>query len=151
MDKLRLPNINAQIKYDEGKQFIFDVIRKKYIQITPEEWVRQHFIHYLIESLDYPKSLINVEFGLKYNHLQKRSDIIIYNRNGHPLVLVECKAASIRLSQKVAEQAIMYNRIVAASYVILTNGIEHSCLQIKKAEGKIEYLAELPKFMDIHP
>ena len=125
---------------------VFDLIRKKYIVLTPEEWVRQHFINYLITELGYPKTLINVEQGLKYNSLQKRSDINIFSRNGEPLVLVECKAAQYALNKKVMEQALMYNRTIGARYIIVTNGVESACLVINKENNKVEFLSEIPPY-----
>lgn len=151
MDKLSLPVINARITEVDGKSFIFDIIRKKNILLTPEEWVRQHFVHYLIDSQGFPKSLINVEQGLRYHSLLKRSDIVVFDRAGLPLVLVECKAPKVRLNQKVVEQAMMYNKTIGAPYIIVTNGLEHSCLFINKTKAKIDFLADLPKFANIIP
>jgi len=149
MDKLNLPSFNFNIKKSDGQSVIYDIIRKKYIVLTPEEWVRQHFIHYLINQLGYSKPLISVERGLKYNSLQKRTDIMVYARDGSPLILVECKAINIRLNQTVMNQAMMYNRSVTAKYIILTNGIEHSCLSINYLKGKVDYLNSIPTFEEI--
>ena len=149
MDKLSLPVIDARTCQIDGKPYIFDIIRKKNILLTPEEWVRQHFLHYLIDGLGYPKPLINVEQGLRYHSLLKRSDIIVFDRNASPLVLIECKAPAQRLNQKVMEQAMMYNKTILAPYIIVTNGIEHSCLVINREDSKVDFLPELPKFEDI--
>lgn len=149
MNKLNLPSFNFNIKKSDGQSAIFDIIRKKYIVLTPEEWVRQHFIHYLINQLGFSKPLISVERGLKYNSLQKRSDILVFSRDGSPLILVECKAITIRLNQRVMDQAVMYNRTVAAKYIILTNGMEHSCMKVSHSEGKVDYLNSLPTFAEI--
>ena len=149
MDKLSLPVINARISQIDDKPYIFDIVRKKNILLTPEEWVRQHFVHYLIDGLGYPKPLIKVEQGLRYHSLLKRSDIIVFDRSGVPLVLVECKAPEIPLNQKVVEQAMMYNKTIMAPYIIITNGIEHSCLYINREDSKIDFLPELPRFEKI--
>lgn len=149
MDKLSLPTFDFNIKESDGKTVIFDIIRKKYLVLTPEEWVRQHFVHYLINHLGYVKSLISVEHGLKYNKLQKRTDIIVHDRKGDPLVLVECKAPEYNLSQKVLEQAMMYNRVLNAEYIIVTNGLEHSCLRVNSANKSVEYLSSLPFYNEI--
>ena len=101
MEKLSLPQYQTRLKEENGTTMIFGIIRKKYLVLTPEEWVRQHFVSYLIEHLSYPKALITVEQGLRYNSRQKRSDIIVFDRKGKPLVLVECKATSFALNQKV--------------------------------------------------
>jgi hypothetical protein len=149
MDKLSLPSFDFNIKESDGKTVIFDIIRKKYLVLTPEEWVRQHFVHYLINHLGYAKTLISVEHGLKYNSLQKRTDIIVYDRNANPLVLVECKASENRLNQKVLEQAMMYNKTLKAEYIIVTNGLEHSCLRVDSTKKDIEFLNSLPFYKDI--
>jgi len=149
MEKLSLPTFDLNIKKSDGKTVIFDIIRKKYLVLTPEEWVRQHFIHYLISELGYSKALISVEQGMKYNTLYKRTDIVVYNRQGEPLILIECKAANHRLNQKVVEQALMYNKSLNAAYVIITNGIEHSCLHVVKNQAKIVFLTSIPRFEEI--
>jgi len=149
MDKLSLPTYNFNIKDFEGKTVIFDIIRKKYLVLTPEEWVRQHFIHYLINQLGYAKSLISVEHGLKYNSLLKRTDIIVYSNTAEPLVLIECKAPEHRLNKKVLEQAMMYNKTVQAEYIIVTNGLEHSCLRIDRVNKRVDYLNTIPFYHDI--
>ena len=128
---------------------VFDQIRKKYVVLTPEEWVRQHFINYLVTDLKFPRSLINVEQGLRYNTLLKRSDIIVFGREGTPRVLVECKAASHPLNQKVMEQAVMYNKTIGADYIIVTNGIESACMQIDLTNSRVEFLANIPSYDDL--
>jgi hypothetical protein len=140
MEKLSLPVCDINIKESDGKTVIFDIIRKKYIVLTPEEWVRQHFLHYLIEHLGYSKSLIAVEQGMKYNTLLKRTDIIVFDRVGAALVLVECKEPAHRLNQKVMEQAMMYNKTLKAPYIIVSNGIDHSCMQVNPESKKIDFL-----------
>lgn len=123
---------------------IFDVIRKKYIVLTPEEWVRQHFIHFLINSYKYPKSLMKVESGLKYNNLQKRSDIQVYTRKGHPFLVVECKASNVKLDSKVIDQAALYNKSIGADYIIVTNGMNFRCL--KTTSIIVEWVEKIPVF-----
>lgn len=149
MVKLSLPVFNINIKESAGKTVIFDVIRKKYIVLTPEEWVRQHFVHYLINHLGYAKGLIGVEQGMKYNSLLKRTDIIVFDRAGAPLVLVECKEPAHRLNQKVMEQAMMYNKTIKAPYIIVSNGIDHSCMHVHPAKQKVEFLNSIPRFEEI--
>jgi hypothetical protein len=149
MDKLSLPVFDINIKESEGKTVIFDIIRKKYIVLTPEEWVRQHFVNYLINHLGYVKALIGVEQGLKYNKLQKRTDIIVYDRKGSPLVLVECKEPNHKLNRKVMEQGMMYNKTLNAPYIIISNGIEHSCMHLDPATLKVTFLSKIPDFEEI--
>jgi hypothetical protein len=149
MDQLNLPEFAIRIKKEDEASLVYDQIRKKYVVLTPEEWVRQHFINYLISHLGYPRALINVEQGLKYNSLQKRSDIIVYSRDGEPLVLVECKAARYNLDQKVMEQGLMYNRTIGARYIIITNGVESACMQIDVEASKVEFLKEVPGYDEL--
>jgi len=148
MKKLNLPEFPAKVKQaDGGKVLIFDIIRKKYVQLTPEEWVRQNFIYYLVNFLDYPKSLIKVESGLKYNRLLKRSDILIFNRDVEPLVLVECKSSELKLTQDVVDQAAVYNKSLNARDLLVTNGMQHLCWKI--SEDGNQLLEEIPRYDDL--
>ena len=145
MQDLNLPVFDYKVKEQDGKPFIWDEIRKKYLLITPEEWVRQHFIHFLI-ARKYPKSLISVEGGLKYNQRQKRTDILVLNRMGDPFLLVECKAPEVKVNQKTLEQAIYYNQVIRAPYIALTNGLQHFFCHIDFKNQKASPLADLPNY-----
>ncbi len=148
MKKLNLPEFPAKVKQaDGGKVLIFDIIRKKYVQLTPEEWVRQNFIYYLINFLDYPKSLIKVESGLRYNRLLKRSDILVFNRDVEPLLLVECKSSELKITQDVLDQAAVYNRSLNARYLLVTNGIKHLCWKISEDGNRL--LEDIPRYDDL--
>jgi len=131
MQKLNLPSFDYKLTEIGGKAHIFDIIRRKYVQITPEEWVRQHVLHWLINHYQYPKSLIRTESGMKYNQLMKRTDILIYDREGNPFLLVECKAPHIKCSETVLNQALQYNATLKAPYLLITNGLEHFGFEIK--------------------
>ena len=109
MIKLNLPAFDCVVKKEEGKFFILDIIRKKYLVLTPEEWVRQHFVNYLVTELKYPKALIKIEGGLTFNKLSKRSDIVVFNRNGEPWMIVECKSPNQKINQSTMRQASVYN------------------------------------------
>ncbi|MCA4895152.1 MAG: type I restriction enzyme HsdR N-terminal domain-containing protein [Cytophagales bacterium] len=146
MQKLNLPEIDAKLKKEEGKVWIFDIIRKKYVVLTPEEWVRQHFIHFLIHELKYPKSLFRIESSLTYNKLQKRSDILIFDRDGKPWMLVECKSADIRLSQNAFNQVAVYNMTVNAKYIAVSNGRIHFCCEAAKHGEASIFLNSFPQF-----
>jgi hypothetical protein len=146
MYKLNLPEFGHQLKKADGKVWIFDVIRKKYVVLTPEEWVRQHFINYLITELKYPKALIKVEGGLQYNQLSKRSDVVIFNREGNPWMLVECKSPDISLSEQTLHQASAYNASLHAKYITVTNGQIHLCAEINWIEKKTLNRTSLPEF-----
>ncbi len=147
MEKLNLPEFPAKVKQVDGKAMIFDIIRKKYVQLTPEEWVRQNFIYYLVNFLDYPKSLIKVESGLKYNRLLKRSDILIFNRDVEPLLLVECKSSELKITQDVIDQAAVYNKSLNARYLLVTNGMQHLCWKI--SDNGNQLLEEIPNYDDL--
>jgi hypothetical protein len=146
MFKLNLPGFAYQLKKAEGKIWIFDGIRKKYIVLTPEEWVRQHFIHYLIHQKKYPRSLIKVEGGLTYNQLQKRTDIVVFNREGEAWMVVECKSPELKVSPATFTQAALYNTSLKAEFITITNGLVHFCAQIDWLERKTKLLDDTPAY-----
>jgi hypothetical protein len=144
MVQLNLPPFEYKVTKIGEKPHIFDIIRRKYLLITPEEWVRQHVLHWLINQHRYPKSLIRTESGLQYNQLAKRTDILVYDREGKTFLLVECKASHIPLTEAVLEQAIRYNAILQAPYLLISNGLEHFLYQIHQGEAVI--LDEIPLY-----
>ena len=146
MYQLNLPDFNYSIKKDDGKVWIFDVIRKKYLVLTPEEWVRQHFVNYLVAELKYPKSLIKVEGGLTYNQLSKRSDIVVFDREGKPWMVIECKSPELQVDENVLRQASMYNATLRARYLVVTNGVKHFCAHINWQDNTTKLLTALPSF-----
>ncbi len=125
---LNLPTYEPKLEEREGKLWIFDGLRKKKLLLTPEEWVRQHWIHYLIHHLSYPSGLFAMERGLKYNKLLKRTDLVVWDREGKPYLLIECKAPKVKLTQKTVEQACLYNKQLQSPFIILSNGLQHICL-----------------------
>jgi hypothetical protein len=143
---LNLPPYPIRIKEEENGTYIFDVIRKKFLFLTPEEWVRQHLVHFLIEEKNYPRTLIQLEGGLKLNTLQKRSDILIFNNLGEKIVLIECKAPSVKISQETFDQIARYNFTLKATYLMVTNGINHYFCQMDFENEKYTFLKELPKY-----
>ena len=147
MNKLNLPAFDPTLKKEQGKVYIFDNIRKKYVVLTPEEWVRQHFMNYLIQDLKYPKSLFRIEGSISYNKLQKRSDILIYSRLGKPWMLVECKSPTIKLSQRAFNQVAVYNMTIGAEYIAVTNGMVHYCYEGIKAGDEVRFLNDFPSFV----
>ena len=149
MDKLNLPQYDYNIKTDGQNTYIFDIIRKKYLVLTPEEWVRQNFVHYLVEHLHYPTSLMMTENGLKLFNTQKRSDIVVYDRNGSPLVVVECKAADVKITQETFNQVARYNIKFKASVIMVTNGLQHYCARFDAETSKYTFLKEIPQYGDI--
>ena len=143
---LKIPSFNYKIKKEKNYIFIYDEIRRKYVKLTPEEWVRQHFIHYLINYFQYPKTLISIERGLQYNRMDKRFDIMVYNRDGHPFMIVECKAPTVKINQKTFEQASCYNSEIKANYLVVTNGRDHFCCRIDHESKKFCFMDDLPEF-----
>jgi hypothetical protein len=146
MFALNLPEFDVNLKKSEGKVWIFDGIRKKYVVLTPEEWVRQHLINYFINHLNYPRTLIQVERGLHYNQLQKRSDIIVFDRSGKPWMIVECKSPEIKLDQKSVEQVAVYNSDVKAKYVSVSNGLRHICYEASSTIKDVVLLSDFPEY-----
>lgn len=146
MQQLNLPSYKFRIKSKENKYFIFDIIRKKYVSLTPEEWVRQHIVHFLIGEKNYPVSLIAIEKQIKVNNLCKRTDILVFNSKGFPNIIVECKAPNNKLNQTVFDQIARYNLTLDAEYLMLTNGLEHYyCAMDKKNECYV-FLENIPNY-----
>jgi hypothetical protein len=143
---LNLPPFPHQIKQKDGKLYIFDILRKKYIFLTPEEWVRQHFIHYLINQYQYPKALMRVEGGLTYNTLKQRTDLVVYDRTGKPFALVECKDTLTPLTQQTFEQAARYNYVLKAPFLIIANGLSYACCQVDHQAGTYRHLDDIPPY-----
>lgn len=141
---LNLPSFEPQLQRVDDKYFIFDSLRKKYLALTPEEWVRQHWVNFLIEHQGYPKGLISLEKGLKYNQLQKRTDLVVFDRVGNPYLLIECKAPEVELNQKVLQQAMSYRSTLLTPYVILSNGLRHLSLEFEKNQKKFIPIPNFP-------
>lgn len=146
MQPLNLPVFECDIQQNGDLKTIFDVLRKKHVVLTPEEWVRQNFVHYLINHLGYPKSLIKLERGHAYNTLQKRSDILVYSREGNAFMLIECKASNVKLGQNVFVQASVYNKTIRAPFLVVTNGMQHYCCRIDLENNSYKFLDQLPSF-----
>ena len=146
MVKLNLPPFKVELKKDEDRILIFDFLRRRYVVLTPEEWVRQHFIHYAITHLNYPKSLIKVEGGLTFNTLQKRSDIVVFNRDGQPWMIIECNAPALKLSKRTIQQASIYNHSLRAKYVVITNGMSQICCEVDWINSNTVVLESMPAY-----
>lgn len=148
-ETLNFPEADLKIKYEQLKPYVFDAIRKKWLLLTPEEWVRQHLVNYLITYKNYPASLISLESGLKYNALSKRTDVLVYNKSGKPLLVLECKAPEVAITQKVIEQVSVYNKTIAAAYLCVTNGLKHYCWTFNQITQKFDFLNQIPDFEEI--
>ena len=147
MVNLNLPTFPFELKQDHDQILIFDFLRKRYVVLTPEEWVRQHFTNYIITHLNYPRSLVKVEGGLRFNKLQKRSDIVVFNREGNPWMVIECKAPDLKLSDRTVHQASVYNHSLKAKYLVITNGLTHICCEIDWANSKTIILQTMPQYL----
>jgi hypothetical protein len=146
MLSLNFPKYNLRIKSSENKTWVFDIIRKKYVLLQPEEWVRQNMVHYLLETKKYPTSLINTEKQLIVNNLKKRYDIVVYNSDGSIHILVECKAPSIKITQQAFDQIAQYNMQLNATFLIVSNGLEHYFCKMDYQNKKYIFLNEIPDF-----
>lgn len=141
---IRFAEYDFKVKHEGSQSFIFDSVRKRYVALTPEEWVRQHWLRYLIEEKKYPRSLIAVEMSLKLNTLSKRCDIVVYGNNGSPQLIVECKAVSVRILQNVFDQVARYNLSLKVKYLVVSNGKETFCCEIDFEKQSFIFLEELP-------
>ncbi|MCB0398728.1 MAG: type I restriction enzyme HsdR N-terminal domain-containing protein [Winogradskyella sp.] len=146
MQKLNFPQFDYRFKSTENKVAIFDVIRKKFIVLQPEEWVRQHCVHYLISEKKYPKSLINVEKELSINGLKKRYDIVIFNTDGSILLIVECKSYDITINQDTFDQIARYNLALNAEFLMVTNGLNHYYCQMDTEAERYQFLRDIPNY-----
>lgn len=149
MVELNLPSFPLKLRSDGEQRQVFDIIRKKYVRLTPEEWVRQHFIWYLIQERNYPASLCIIEGKLIFNGLTRRSDILVCRNDGSPAMVIECKAPSVKLSQDVMDQVVRYNWILKAKFIVLTNGLRHLVCTIDYKNEKYEFLKEIPPVEDL--
>ncbi|MEL6559461.1 MAG: type I restriction enzyme HsdR N-terminal domain-containing protein [Bacteroidota bacterium] len=147
--KLSLPEYQYKVRENNDKYYILDPLRKKYVTLTPEEWVRQHFINFLIKEKNFPKGLFRIEKMLNYHKLAKRADIIVCDRNAEPILLVECKAANQQLTQEVFNQAATYNTKIRAKTSIITNGLRHFCYQTDFSTQKISFIQNIPDFSEL--
>jgi len=143
---LNLPACSLRIKKENGLNYIFDEIRKKYLVLTPEEWVRQHLVQFLILEKKYPRTLIQLEGGLKLNGMQKRSDILLFNNIGEKILLVECKAPSVKISQDTFDQIARYNFIHKVKWLLVSNGLQHFCCEIDFEKQSYRFVEELPEY-----
>jgi type I site-specific restriction endonuclease len=144
--QLNLPAFEHKIKDSEKGKTIFDPVRCKYVALTPEEWVRQNFLQYLIQVKKMPKNLIRVEMSLELNGLAKRSDIVVHNRMGNPLLAVECKAPTVKITQSVFEQLARYNLQLNVPYLLVTNGVTHFFCKFSEHEKRYLFLDDIPEY-----
>ena len=149
MNSLNLPSYEARVRSVSGRRQIFDVLRKKYVSLTPEEWVRQHFIHYLIEHLGYPAMLMANEVQLQIGDKRVRADSVLYDRELRPRMIVEYKAPHIPITQKVFDQISAYNMLLHVDYLVVSNGLQHYCCKMDYDNQKYLFLEDIPDYQNI--
>lgn len=146
MYELNLPTFDFRLKKENSVVFIFDVIRKKFVKLTPEEWVRQHVVHFLLEQKHYPASLMNVEVGMEIQTMRRRADIVCYESDGGVRLITECKAPEVKITQTVFEQIAQYNMRLKAKYLLVTNGLEHFVCEINAEQKTYTFLQDIPPY-----
>lgn len=144
MKKLNLPAFDYKLKEQDKRLYIFDPVRRKYLILTPEEWVRQHLLHYLTEHLGYPRGLLTTETGLRYNGMQRRSDLLVRDVQGQAYLLAECKAPEVGLTNDVFRQISVYNQTLRAPLLLVSNGLQHFCCKFNGDLNKWEFLPQIP-------
>jgi hypothetical protein len=149
MYELNLPKYEIQLRGTREKPEIFDFLRRRYVKLTPEEWVRQHFVHWLVEHKGYPKGLLGNEIELQVGEKKLRCDSILYDSNAHPVMIIEYKAPTIALSQKVFDQISAYNLLLHVDYLVMSNGIEHYCCQMDYERNCYYFLQDIPDYEKI--
>ena len=141
---LQLPDHGLKTRHGPDGDAVFDPIRRKWVALLPEEWVRQHFVNHLVHDKGCPASLITLEKALVLNEMRKRADVVVHDRNGLPVALVECKAPDVRLTQAVFEQAARYNVVFKVPYLLVTNGLKHYCCRVDHSTGDVRFLVDIP-------
>lgn len=146
LPQLNFPASNFKLKDQDGKLYILDPVRRKYVMLTPEEWVRQNCLHYLRDVKKYPVSLLSVERGFKVNNLNLRYDLVAFNKQAKPILLVECKAPDVKIDQTTFNQIAAYNLELNVPYLMVTNGLEHYCCVADFENKRFQFLKEVPMF-----
>lgn len=149
MLQLNLPQYSFRIKKQNEKLVIFDSQRKRYVALTPEEWVRQNFIRFLIEEKGYPAAYLAIEKQLNMNGMKKRCDAILYNEHALPFLIIELKAPNVAISQATFDQVAVYNAKLKVDFFIISNGIEHYCCKVNLETARYEFFPEIPDFNQI--
>lgn len=143
---LNLPSFEAKVIRKDGRPAIFDFIRRRYVPLTPEEWVRQHFVHFLIEHKGYPRALMANEVQLKLNHTQKRCDTVLYRRDLTAQMIVEYKAPDVEITQAVFDQIGRYNLVLHVDYLVVSNGLQHYCCRMDYVQNRYQFLPDIPLY-----
>ena len=149
MQALNLPPAALKLSQRDGQTYVFDVLRRRYIKLTPEEWVRQHFVHFLMEQKGYPMGLLSNEVTLSLNGTTKRCDTVLYDQQAQPLMIVEYKAPHIQLSQKTFDQITRYNIVLRVPFLIISNGIKHYACHVDNERQAYDFLREIPSYEEL--
>ena len=147
--ELNLPPAELKIKKENGKEYVFDRLRKLYVRLTPEEFVRQHFVSFLITYKNYPQSRMANEIGIELGNVKKRCDTVLYDEYLHPLMIIEYKAPSITINQNTFDQITRYNMRLNVPWLIVSNGIQHYCCCVDYKTGKYSFFKEIPKYSEL--
>ena len=149
MEPLNLPPYDIKVSEKDGKRLIFDELRRRYVALTPEEWVRQHFVHYLIGHLGYPAGLLANEVELKIGDKRLRCDSILFDKQAHPQMIIEYKAPNIQLTQRVFSQISAYNLLLHVDYLMVSNGMQHICCRMDYTNNTYHFLKEIPNYEEV--
>ena len=146
MQRLNFPTCGFRFKNSENKMAIFDRVRKKFVILTPEEWVRQNFVQYLIQDRGYSRGLIRIEHGFSFRGALQRADVVAHDRNGGPLLVAECKAPDVAVSQRAFDQIARYNTVLGCRLLVVTNGLKHYCCEVDRESQSLIFLPDVPQF-----
>ena len=149
MFELNLPQYETKIIENDGKRCIFDNLRRCYVALTPEEWVRQHFVHLLLEHRNYPATLMGNEVALTLNGTKRRCDTVVYDRNLKPRIIIEYKAPTVKINKEVFAQIARYNLVLKVDYLIVSNGIQHYCCRMDYTKNSFEFIANIPDYCSL--
>lgn len=149
MNQLNLPAYDAKLRGTRQKPEIFDFLRRRYVALTPEEWVRQHFTHWLVEQMGYPKGRLGNEIALRIGDKTLRCDSILYDQQARPQMIIEYKAPAVRLQQRVFDQISAYNLLLHVDYLVVSNGLQHYCCRMDYENGRYRFLAGIPHFSEL--
>lgn len=149
MYELNFPSYNVRVEKKNGMVSIYDVIRKKMVKLTPEEWVRQHVVHFLLEHKTYPATLMAVEVGMEIQTMKRRADIVCYDSQGNVVLVVECKAPEVKITQAVFDQIAQYNILLKSQYLLVTNGLEHYICKIDSEHKTYVFLEDIPNYKSL--
>ena len=149
MRTLNLPTYSFKLKYSDDSEHIYDQFRKKFVRLTPEEWVRQNFALFLINEKGFPSGRMVIEKSLQFNNMKKRCDILVYDNQSNPLVMVECKAPEVKIEKKVFDQIAVYNLVFKVRYLMVSNGLEHYLCRVDFDKRQTEFLNNIPSYTDL--